>query len=114
MRHGRRALIAFISRSSLRMTPSYPSSSRSNRWTIAGDSVAGRSSSKRRHQHVRGHDERDLLADGGAKRLELHRAQTVGRMLDQRQLDVRIGAGVAVPGKVLAARRHALGSAASG
>ena len=36
-------------------------------------------------------------------------AQPLGRMLDERQLEMRIGAGVAVPGKMLAARRDALG-----
>ena len=58
---------------------------------------------ERRHQHVRGHDERDLLGDRGAERLELDRAQAIGRMLDERQLEVRVGAGVAVAGKMLAA-----------
>ena len=33
--------------------------------------------------------------------------QPIDRMLDKRQLEVRIGLCVAVPGKVLAARRHA-------
>ena len=32
----------------------------------------------------------------------------LGRVFDQRQLVMRVGAGVAVPGKVLAARRHTL------
>ena len=41
------------------------------------------------------------------------RLEPIGRMLDQRQLEVRVGAGVAVPGKVLAAGRDALAPAAS-
>ena len=36
------------------------------------------------------------------------RAQPVGRMLDERQLEMRIGARVAVPGKMLAAGGDAL------
>ncbi len=50
-----------------------------------------------------------MFADGRAERLELHRAQTVWGVLDERQLVVRIGAGVAVTRKVFAARRHTLG-----
>ena len=50
--------IAFISRSSETITPSKPSSSRSMRWTIFGDNVAGRSSSIDVDEHVRRHDER--------------------------------------------------------
>jgi hypothetical protein len=30
-------------------------------------------------------------------------------MLDERQLEMRVGAGIAVPGEVLSARRQALG-----
>ena len=43
---------------------------------------------------------------GGDRRLErhqLHGLEPIGRMVEQRQLEVRVGAGVAVPGKVLAA-----------
>ncbi len=45
--------------------------------------------------------------DGRAERHELDGVEPVGRMLDERQLVVRVGARVAVPGKVLAARRNA-------
>ena len=70
---------AFISRSSLRITPSKPSSSRSSCCTIGGDSVAGQLLVERRHQHVGGHDEGDVGGDRGAERLELDRAQPIGR-----------------------------------
>ena len=40
--------------------------------------------------------------------------EPIGRMLDQRQLEVRVGAGVAVPGKVLAAGGDARRPAARG
>ena len=43
---------------------------------------------------------------GGDRRLERHeldRLEPIGRMVEQRQLEVRVGARVAVPGKVLAA-----------
>ena len=63
---------------------------------------------ERRHEHVRGHDGRDPGLDGRPERHELDLAQPIGRMLDERQLEVRIGAGVAVPGKVLAAGGDAL------
>ena len=72
------------------------------------DSVAGPLFVERRHQHVRGHDRRDAGLDGGLERHELDRAQPIGRMLDERQLEVRIGARVAVPREVLAARGDAL------
>ena len=63
---------------------------------------------ERRHQHVRGHDRRDAGLDGGLERHELDLAQPIGRVLDERQLEMRIGARVAVPGKVLAAGGDAL------
>ncbi len=41
---------------------------------------------ERRHVHVRGHDEGHTLANRGAKWLELHGPQPIGRMLDERHL----------------------------
>ena len=40
----------------------------------------------------------------GSERHQLHALEPVGRMLDQRQLEVRVRARVAVSGKMLAAR----------
>ena len=71
------------------------------------DSVAGRFSSSDGTKHVRGHDRRDAGVDGGLERHELDLAQPIGRMLDERQLEMRIGARVAVAGKMLAARGDA-------
>ena len=75
---------------------------------MAGDSVPGRSSSSDGHQDVRGHDAGDAGGDRRSERHELDRLQPIGRMLDQRHLVMRVGAGVAVPGKVLAAGGDAL------
>ena len=58
---------------------------------------------------MRRHDRRDLRLDRRAKRHELDLLQPVGRMLDEGQFDMRIGARVAMPGKVLAARRDPFG-----
>ena len=58
---------------------------------------------------MRRHDRRDLRLDGRAERDELDLAQPLERMLDERQLVMRIGAGVAVPGKCFAARGDAFG-----
>ena len=68
----------------------------------------GRVLVERRHEDMRRHDGRDLGLDGGPERHELDLAQPLGRMLDERQLQVGIGAGVAMTGKVLAARGDAL------
>ena len=57
---------------------------------------------------MRRHDRGHLRVDGRLERHELHLAQALRRMLDERQLEMRIGAGVAVPGKVFAAGRDAL------
>ena len=48
-----------------------------------------------------------LRLDSRLERDEFHLPKTVGRMLDQRQLEVRVGAGIAVPGEMLAARCQA-------
>ena len=61
---------------------------------------------ERRHQHVRGHDRRDAGLDGGLERHELDRAQPIGRVLDERQLEVGIGARVAVPRESACRRRR--------
>ena len=74
----------------------------------------GRVLVERRHEDVRRHDGRDLGLDRRPERRELDFAQPVGRMLDERQLQVGIGAGVAMSGKVLAAGGHALRLAARG
>ena len=63
---------------------------------------------ERRHEHVRRHDGGDARLDRGPERHELDLAQPIGRMLDERQLEMRVGARVAVTGKVLAARGDAL------
>ena len=60
-------------------------------------------------KHVRRHDGGDARVDRRLERHELDLAQPLGRMLDQRQLEVRVGARVAVPGKMLAARRDPFG-----
>ena len=51
--------------------------------------------------------------DRRPERHELDRVEPIGRMLDERQLEVRVGAGVAVPGKVLAAGRDAFACSVS-
>ena len=61
---------------------------------------------ERRHQDVGRHDERDLFSDRRAERLEFDGTQPIGRMLDERQFEMRVGAGIAMTGKVLAARRE--------
>ena len=61
----------------------------------------------RGHQDVRRHDEGDVFANGGAKWHELDRAESIGRLIDERQLEMRIGTCVAVTRKMLAARRYA-------
>jgi hypothetical protein len=95
---------AFISRSSLRITPGYPSSSRSNACTMRGDSVAGRSSSSAGTRRWAGHDERDVRANGLTKRNALDTTNSIGWMLDQRKIEVRIDRRVAVAGKMFSAR----------
>ena len=47
----------------------------------------------------------DVGLDRRAERDELHRLDAIGRMLDERQLMVRVGARVAMAGKMLSARR---------
>ena len=65
---------------------------------------------ERGHQHVRRHDRwRRRASIGRPERHELDLAQPLRRMLDERQLEMRIGARVAVTGKMLAAGRDALG-----
>ena len=64
---------------------------------------------ERGYQHVGGHQSRDARRDGRSKRNQLDGVQAVRRMVDHRQFHVRVGAGVAVAGKVLAAGRHAVG-----
>ena len=56
---------------------------------------------------MRRHDERDARLDGRPERYELDGPQPVRRMLDDGKLDVGVGRGIAVSGKMLAARRHA-------
>ena len=51
-----------------------------------------------------GHDGRNTGFDGGAKRHQLDRPQTVQGVADQGQLDMRVGRGVPVSRKVLSAR----------
>ena len=48
-----------------------------------------------------------LRLDGRLERRELDGAQSIRRMLDDRKLEMGIGRGVAVPGKMFAAGRHA-------
>ena len=91
------------------MTPSKPSSSRSSPSTIARRQRRRTLLVERRHQDVRRHDRRDAGRDRRLERHELDASQPIGRMLDERQLEMRVDAGVAVPGKVLAARGDALG-----
>ena len=62
----------------------------------------------RRHEHVRGHDESHTLPDRGFKRHALDAADPVGRMLHNREVQMRIDRRVAVPGEMLAARRDAV------
>ena len=101
--------IAVISRSSLTMTPLKSSSSRSIPRTIAGESVAGRSSSSQGgYEDVRGHDERHIVTDRLAKRDELDAADTIRRMLHKRQGEMRIDRRIAMSWKVLAASGHAV------
>ena len=54
---------------------------------------------------MRRHDRGDVGLDRGAERHELHRFDAIGPVLDERQLVVRVGARVAMAGKMLAARR---------
>jgi len=56
---------------------------------------------------VRGHDRRDAGLDRGGERQKLDAPQPIGRMLDERQLEMRVRARVAVAGKMLAAGRDA-------
>ena len=64
---------------------------------------------QRRHEHVRGHDEAPPAASMAARNgTNSTCAQPLRRVLDERQLEVRVGAGVAVPREVLAARGDAL------
>ena len=63
---------------------------------------------------MRGHDRGHARRDGRPERDELHGSEAVGRVLDERQLEVRVGAGIAVPGEVLAAGGNALRPAAPG
>ena len=63
---------------------------------------------QRRVQHVRGHHRGDIRRDGGAKRGHFMLAQPLGWMLDDRKLLVRIDLGLAMPGKMLRARRDAV------
>ena len=91
----------------MKTMPSKCSSSRSRPVTM-------RARQRRRHVlveardvHVGRHDARDVGLDGRAERLELHLAQALGRVLDERQCVVGVDARVAVPRKVLAARGDA-------
>ena len=54
----------------------------------------------------RRHDGRHLRLDRRAEGDELHLTQALDRMLDERQLVMRVGTGVAVAGEMLPARRH--------
>ena len=58
---------------------------------------------ERRNEHVRRHDRRDAGLDRRVEGDELRFAEPLRRMLDQRQLVMRIGDRVAVTRKVLAA-----------
>ncbi len=59
---------------------------------------------ERRHQDVRGHDRGDAGIDSRPERDKLHRLQTVRWMLDERQLEMRVGGRVAMAREVFAAR----------
>ena len=84
--------IAFISRSSLRITPSKPQLVAQQPVTIRLRQRRRPLLVERRHEHVRRHDRRDAGVDRRLERHELDRAQPIGRMLDERQLEMRIGA----------------------
>ena len=64
---------------------------------------------ERRHQDVRGHDRRHAGLNRRLEWQEFHAAETVRRMLHDRQLEMGVGARVAVTGEMFAARRDALG-----
>jgi D-glycero-alpha-D-manno-heptose-7-phosphate kinase len=57
---------------------------------------------------MRRHDERHVLEYRSAKRLELHGTETIRRMFDDRQLQMRVGDRIPVAGEVLSAGGHAL------
>ena len=59
-------------------------------------------------QHVRGHDGGDVGGDRLAERFQVLLAHLLRRVLDDRQLHMRVDARVSVPGKVLAARCNAV------
>ena len=58
---------------------------------------------KRRNQDVRGHDRRDTRGNRRLERDQLDLVESLARMVDQRQLEVRIGARVAMSGKMFTA-----------
>ena len=62
---------------------------------------------ERRHLDVRGHDRVGAGGDSGAKGRQLHLVEPLARLLDDRQAEMRIHIGVAVPGKVFERCRHA-------
>ena len=63
---------------------------------------------ERGDQHVRGHDEGDPRANGLAERHELDASEPVWRMLDDREVEVRVDRRVAMSREMLATRRDAI------
>ena len=96
------ALIALMPISSLSTRPLNPSYSFSIPVTTAGESVAGRSSSIAGMRMCAVMIDGDIGFDRGTEWNELDALDPVRRMLDDRQIVMRVDAGVAVSGKMLA------------
>src|SRR5918993_5536022 len=64
---------------------------------------------ERGDEDVRRHDGGNVRGDRGFEGDQFDGVEPIGRMLDQRQLEVRVDAGVAVSGKVLATGRNTFG-----
>ena len=77
--------------------------------TIGGLSVVGVAGvgSKRGHLDVAGHDRFGAGRDPGLERRQLDALEPLARMLDDRQAEMRVDVGVAVPGKMLERGDHA-------
>ena len=108
------AAIAFISRSSLRIDAVEPElAAAACRRRSPATASPGRSSSSagtRTCAVMMTATSASIAARNGTNSTA---SQPIGRMLDERQLEMRIGARVAMPGKVLAARGDARRPAAS-
>ncbi len=99
-------MIASIFIESEKINPSKPG--RSSVLITFGLNVAGCfSASIAGSSNVRDHDARGAGGDAAPERRQFHRVETLARMRNDRQAEMRIDVGIAVPGKMLQRREHA-------